>query len=209
MTSSDSKVTKIQTHFKALSEASPSLNAASDELTKTVAILDESLKKLNVGLTAWVTFRSRDDDDAYHPERYDNDQIGYCKVNGTWGIALRRVWGDPSSDVYGGDGPWLFNDASREMRVYGVDKIPEVIEALAKEALSATKQIQEKTKQVLELASVVKEIADAPKDKKVIAPGYQSPRTMKDLAALAKGVQKGMKSMEDLADLAKGQQGSK
>jgi hypothetical protein len=208
MTSSDSKVTKIQTHFKALSEASPSLNAASDELTKTIGILDESLKKLNVGLTAWVTFRSRVDDE-YHPERFDDDQIGYCKLNGTWGIALRRVWGDPSYDADGGEGPWLFNDASREMRLSSVDKIPELIEALAKEALSTTKKIQEKTKQVLELAGAVKEIADAPKDKKVIAPGYQSPRTMNDLAALAKGVQGTMKSMKDLADLAKGQQGSK
>lgn len=202
MTSSDSKVTKIQTHFKALSEASPSLNTASDELTKSVAILDESLKKLNIGLTVWVSFRFRGPFQGSDP--YDEDQIGYCKVNGTWGIALRHIWGE-EPDWFNEEGPWLFHDASREMRLYSVDKIPDVIEALAKEALSTTKQIQEKTKQVLELASVVKEIADAPK---VIAPGYQSPRTMKDLAALAKGVQESMKSMKDLADLTKGQQGS-
>jgi hypothetical protein len=203
MTSSDSKVTKIQTHFKALSEASPSLNAASDELTKTVAILDESLKKLNIGLTVWVSFRFRGPFQGCDP--YDEDQIGYCKVNGTWGIALRHIWGE-EPDGFNEEGPWLFHDAPRDLRVYGVDKIPDVIESLAKEALDTTKKIQEKTKQVLELASVVKEIADAPKGKKVIVPGYQSPHTMKDLAALAKGVQAGVK---DLADLAKSQQGSK
>ena len=74
MTSSDSKIEKIQTHFKALSSVAPTLNAASDELTKAVAVLDENLKKLNVGLTAWVTFRSR----AVHPsmrdEEYDDDE---------------------------------------------------------------------------------------------------------------------------------------
>lgn len=190
MTSSDSKVTKIQTHFRALSEASPSLNAASDELTQSVAILDESLKKLNVGLTAWVTFRSRSDDDD--PAAYDDDQIGYCKIKGVWGIALRHMWGDVQADWGREEGPWFFNDAPREMRIASVDMIPDVIEALAKEALNATKRIQEKTKQVIELANVVQGIANEPKGKPLprpVVPGYKSPSTFKDLADIAKGVQ--------------------
>ncbi len=153
MTSSDSKITKIQTHFKALSEASPSLNAASDELTKSVALLDDSLKKLNIGLAVWVTFLDHDVDER--GDRYDVDQIGYCKVNGTWGIALRHIWGQEASDWHNEEGPWLFNDASREMRLYSVDKIPEVIEALARDALNTTKKIQEKAKEVRELATAI------------------------------------------------------
>ena len=138
MTSSDSKVSKIQTHFQALSETASSLNAASDELTQTVALLDESLKKLNVGLSAWVSFRSRDNDDD--PYEYDVNQIGYCKVNGTWGIALRHIWGHEGLDRHSEDGPWLFNDASREMRLASVDKIPDVIEELAKVAASTDQE---------------------------------------------------------------------
>src|SRR5215472_6474492 len=56
MASSDSKVEKIQTHFQVLSNAASQLNAASDELTRVIGVLDEALKKLNVGLTVWVTF---------------------------------------------------------------------------------------------------------------------------------------------------------
>jgi len=177
MASSDTKVTKVQSDFHTLSEIASSLNAASDELTKTVTILDESLKKLNVGLSVWVSFRSRADEDT--PYIFDEDQIGYCKVNGTWGIALRRIWGNETLDGYSEDGPWLFNDASREMRLLSVDQIPGVIEALAKEAFNTTTKIQEKTKKVRELAEAIAPFTDQTKGKSLtiaesMAAGHKS-----------------------------------
>jgi hypothetical protein len=149
----DTKIAKIQTSFQALSEIAPALNTASDELTKTVSYLDEALKKLNIGLAAWVTFRYRGGEDE--PQAYDEDQIGYSKVNGVWGIALKRIWGDPARGIYGHEGPWLFNDASREMRLLSVDKIPEVIEQLAKDAVDTKKKIEEKTEEVRTLADAI------------------------------------------------------
>jgi hypothetical protein len=44
-----------------------------------------------------------------------------------------------------------------------VDKIPELIEALGKEASETTKRVQKKTKQVHELASAIDKIAVEPK----------------------------------------------
>ncbi len=161
MTSDDSKLAKIQTHFQALSTVASSLNTASDELTKVVGILDEALKKLNIGLIVWVPFRFRVDDDS--PTEYDQDEIGYAKVQGNWGLALRRIWGDESRDEYFRDGPWLFNDAPRELRLLGVDRLPELIEALGKEALHTTKKVQEKTKELRELAAAIDQIGKAPK----------------------------------------------
>jgi hypothetical protein len=157
MTSNDSKVEKVLTHFQTLSSVASSLNQASDELTKIVTILDEALKNLNVGLTVWVTFRSR----AVEPEpdAYDDDQIGYGKVNGKWGIALRHIWGNYGWDAHDIEGPWLFNEAPREMRLHGVDKIPEVIAALGKEAFDITKKIHEKTQEVRKLANAIEKIA--------------------------------------------------
>lgn len=157
MSSIDPKVLKLQTHFQALSQIASSLNAASDELRKTVASLDESLKRLNVGISAWVTFLSKGDQSE--PESYDDDQIGYCKVNGTWGIALRRVFGDPIRDYHNEEGPWLFNDASRDMRLQSVDHIPALIEALAKEAFNTTKKLEEKNKRLRELAEAIAPIS--------------------------------------------------
>jgi hypothetical protein len=155
MTSSDSKVTKIQLQYQALAVISTSLNNASDELTKSVSVLDESLKKLNVGLSAWVSFRSR----TVSGDQYDEDQIGYCKVDGKWGIALRRIWGDYTEEGSGEEGPRLFNDASREWRILAADKIPEVIEALSQQASETTKKVQEKARVVGELASAIESIA--------------------------------------------------
>jgi hypothetical protein len=175
MSSDDQKITKIQTHFQTLSNLAASLNKASDELTKAVSVLDEALKKLNIGLTVWVNYASR----AVEEWEFDDDQIGYCKVNGKWGIALQRFWGDHQRDTFGGEGPWLFNDAPREMRLRSVDKIPELIEALSKEAFNTTRKIQEKTSEVTELAKVVEQIGDGvlgnigspePRVKKMIKP---------------------------------------
>jgi methyl-accepting chemotaxis protein len=161
MASDDSNVAKIQTRFQELSSLAASLNTASDELTKVVSVLDESLKKLNVGLTVWVTFRFRGDDNF--PEEYDVDQIGYAKVNGTWGLALRNISGDHSISRFEEEGPWLFKDGPREFRVLGVEKILEVVEALAKSAADTTKRVQEKTKQVRELATALEKPTDESK----------------------------------------------
>jgi hypothetical protein len=48
-----------------------------------------------------------------------------------------------------------------------VDKIPEVIEALAKEAFNTTKRIQEKTKEVRELAAAISSLMIETKAKSV------------------------------------------
>jgi methyl-accepting chemotaxis protein len=153
----DSRIEKLQTDFQALANIASELNAASDLLTRSIGVLDESLKKLSVGLTVWVTFSSRGDDDQ--PHLYDLDQVGYCKVNGTWGLAIRNIWGDESSDWQKEDGPWLFNDAPRELRLRSVDQIPAVIAKLAESALETTKRIQKKTQEVMELAKAITDVA--------------------------------------------------
>jgi prefoldin subunit 5 len=182
MASSDSKIEAIQKQFQVLSGVASSLNTASDELTRAVAALDEALKKLNVGLTAWVTFSKIVEEE--YPEIYDSQQIGYCKVNGTWGIALRHISGDAESGEQDEDGPWLFSDASREMRIQAVDKIPELIEALSKEASETTRKIQEKTKQVTDLADAIRQDTN-----KIVANGL-SPGQIKAIIAAVSAQQK-------------------
>jgi hypothetical protein len=159
MNSDDSKIARVRARFQELSTLASSLNTASDELTKVVGILDEALKKLNVGLTVWENFRFRGDESD--PQFYDTDQIGYAKVSGTWGLALRRIWGNEAFDDHHSDGPWLFKDAPRELRLAAADKIPEVIEALAKATSATTKEVQEKTERARELATAIDEVANA------------------------------------------------
>jgi uncharacterized phage infection (PIP) family protein YhgE len=163
MSLTDSKISKIQTQFQNLTSVANSLNTASDELTKVVSVLDEALKKLNVGLEAWVTFSKWSDE-----HRSCAEQVGYCKLNGKWGIAIQRLttWteaiGQDEDDL---DGPWHFNEAARDIRLEAVDKLPELIEELGKQALHTTKKVQEKTNQVRELATAITEITNSPKAK--------------------------------------------
>jgi hypothetical protein len=154
---------KIQMNFQALSVVASSLNSASDQFTQVIGVLDEALKKLNIGLTVWVIFGDRGDEQD--PSRYDCDQLGYCKVDGKWGIAVRHIWGHEDFDAHNEDGPWLFKDAPREMRLRSVDKIPELIKSLSEEASSTTKKIQEKTKEVRELAAAISSVTTETKAK--------------------------------------------
>jgi len=101
-----------------------------------------------------VTFCDKPDKDD--PDIYDYDQIGYCKVNSTWGIAIQNLWGDADAERHESEGPWLFTDAPREMRIQAVDKIPALIEALSKQASETQKKIEEKTKQVRSLADALR-----------------------------------------------------
>jgi len=158
----DSKIAEVQKHFQALSSVASSLNTASDALTKVVTSLDEALKRLNAGVTAWVTFRSHVEPNS-DSETYDEDQIGYCKIRGTWGISLRHIWGNSGWEEHNSDGPWLFNDAPRDLRLHSVDKIPELIEALAKEASETAKQVRESTQRASALAGAIERIVMAEK----------------------------------------------
>jgi hypothetical protein len=163
---SGDQITKIQTHFQTLSSEAKSLNAASDELTRVVGVLDDALRKLNVGITVWIEVSAwREEVPVYMTDelvRHGSSEIGYCKVNGKWGIALRRLEGDDVSGETDIDGPWLFPDSPRELRLSGVDKIPEVIEKLGQEAAKTAKKIQRKTKDVQDLADAIVQIAKEP-----------------------------------------------
>jgi hypothetical protein len=142
-------------NFSNLSKATSILNKASGELASAISQLDEMLQNLNIGLTAWITFRSRETES---PE-YDNDQLGYAKVSGKWGLAIQRIYGDPSQGQEDVVGPWLFNDASRELRLLAVDKIPELLELLANVAAKTAERVEEKTRHVRVVTSAVQTLA--------------------------------------------------
>jgi hypothetical protein len=150
MSSSESKIEKIQNSYQQLSAEAHSLNAVSDEFTKAVGVLDEAIKKLNVGLTVWVNFSSWKEG----PD-YSADQIGYAKVNGTWGIALRSIAGSDFMERDEITGPWLFKDAPREFRLEAVEHIPKLIEALAKSAAQTREKLKAKTIEAQELAAAI------------------------------------------------------
>jgi hypothetical protein len=144
---------RVHASFRQLSASATNLNNASNELRDTISTLDAALKKLNLGISAWVKISGDVDVDG---EFWSRD-IGYTKIADTWGIALRDFSGnhnDPEAG-YTKYEEWLFNDAPRWMRIEGVGKIADLLESLTKQADTTAERIKKKTEEAKELAAAI------------------------------------------------------
>jgi len=147
MASSD----EVAPNLRELSTTADLLNKSSDELTGVVGLLDGALQKLNIGLSVWVTYEEWNDERG---ETATKNQIGYDKVAGKWGIALRRQHWDLGDENT--DGPWLFTDAPREMRLASVDYLSPLLHELNKKASETARRVSEKAQQTRKLVVVIK-----------------------------------------------------
>ena len=148
---------RVQVYYKQLSQAATNINTASDELGKAISALDAALKKLNLGISAWVTISGGERPDQIFWSR----DIGYAKVGHIWGIAIRTVSGHYNFPEEGDEEKWLFNEAPRWIRIEAVGKIPDLLETLVKRTEETTKKIKNKTKRALELAEAIEAVSES------------------------------------------------
>jgi hypothetical protein len=146
---------RIQTTFKQLSHAAVDLNTASDELSKPIYVCEAALKKLNLGIPAWVEL-SGADAGGYWWDR----GLGYTQLKDRWGIALRTRQGHHADDEGDTEEFWSFNDAPRWMRIEAVAKLPDLLEALLKQAQDTTQKIRKRIAQANELVEAISKVAD-------------------------------------------------
>lgn len=146
---------RLRSAFEQLSSSARSLNTSTDELSEIFAAFDDSLKKLNLGIIAWVTFCNSSDEPGWFSYL---DQLGYTKIGGKWGLAIRQLKCDEQHDETEVLQEWLLAEAPRALRIKAVDGLPELAENLAKEVKSATKRIDEKLALARELLTVVKDL---------------------------------------------------
>ncbi len=152
---------RAQNSYRQLSLAAVDLNSASDELGQVIGVLDAALKKLNLGISAWVEISGNDalSDGGTH---WWSREIGYGKIGEKWGVALRTRSGhydhpDDDSEQY-----WLFNEAPRWMRIEAVGRIPDVLDQLVKQTEETTKTLKTKTAQAYELAQAIYDLSEEP-----------------------------------------------
>lgn len=131
----------LKTSFDELRKAAGVLNTASDEFGKPIAQLDKALKRLNLGVPAWVTIERQDNGDVGY---FWMRQLGYGKIGPRWGIAIREMSGFVDDPERESCEEWLFSDAPRALRIQAIDKLPDLITKLAKEATSMAHELQEK-----------------------------------------------------------------
>jgi hypothetical protein len=80
---------RVRYSFERLSKTANSLNTASDRLNQAIEQLNDALKKLNLGISSWVSFHVYEDGPLS-----DVHEIGYGKINGKWGIGIRKTLED-------------------------------------------------------------------------------------------------------------------
>ncbi|HEY0307042.1 MAG TPA: hypothetical protein VGB94_02690 [Acidobacteriaceae bacterium] len=159
--------TSVSASYLELTKAAEVLNGVTDAFGKAVSEIDDALKKLNLGIMAWVKVDEEgadSDDPTYYIE-----EIGYSKIGGKWGIALRTRVGNLA---YGDDDredveSWLFNEATRTLRLKAIVKLPELVNKLSQEAAKMTNQLQSK----LADAQAIAVALNPPKSKGFIVKG--------------------------------------
>ena len=143
-------LSRVENSFRQLATTAQALNTASEDLGKVIRQLDASLKKLGLGVTAWVSVNGTSDD-----VQYWTTELGYAKTDGKWGLSLREVTGShlDSNDV--SEQVWSYNEAPRQQRAEAVEKIPDLLEKLLQHAQDATRELKEKIEHATELTSLV------------------------------------------------------
>ena len=144
---------KVSATFRQLEAAATQLNAVSDQLGESITALDLILKRLNLGIPAWEKIAG--DYDA-NTGSFWAHEIGYAKIDGKWGIALRTRDGDAADPEDEHIERWLFSDAPRKLRLDAIDKLPELLDRLIKEAESIAEKIKDKIGRAQQVVTAVK-----------------------------------------------------
>ena len=141
---------RAQTAFRKLVVSAANLNSVSDELRQTITEIEAALRKLNVGLAAWVNISTSSGERG---DSWSRD-LGYTRYGKDWYVALRTTYSDVTEDDDNED-QWPFNEAPRWMRVEAIGKLPELIEALAKQADDTAEKIKRKNAEAKQFTEAI------------------------------------------------------
>jgi prefoldin subunit 5 len=153
---------RLAAAYKRLAASAAILNAASDEFTEPIAELDAALAKLNIGLITWEKIIAGEDNGGGFWSR----EVGYTRVKGTWGLAIRTLAGQYGWEEDASEETWLFRDAPRSYRIEAVEKLPDLLEGLIGNADKTSKKLKEKAVEARALAAALKQATDELKTQK-------------------------------------------
>ena len=153
----DERLERISAAFEKLAVSATELNVASDEFARPISDIDAALQKLNLGISAWVKFAEEQDASA---EWFWSQSLGYAKVSGRWGIAIRTLRGnliEPDEET------WLFNDAPRSYRLEALEKLPKLLEELAKTSSETARVLKSRITATKQVAMTISQMAASAK----------------------------------------------
>jgi len=193
---------RVFSSFQKLSSAAKNLNKVSDELGQAITAIDYILQRLNLGVPTWIQIHGGTDERT--GEDFWSRDVGYAKIGNRWGIALRTREGNYNFPEDEQCESWLFNDAPRWIRVEGVEKIPDLLEALIKNTEETTEKIKGKIDHAKQFAGALEQAAAGkPASKKVVSVTHTLVDTSPATTAMAEIGRSAAKAIADTAALPK------
>jgi len=151
----------VRASFQGLAKTARNLNFTSDALGKYVSEIEEALKSLNLGVSAWVTISKSTRMDGMATW---NEELGYDKIGKNWCIGLRSYQQTEWDEEYIDFERWTFNEGPREVRIRAIDRLPDLIRELDSEASRITKRIADKLPVACDLATEIRVIPETRTD---------------------------------------------
>lgn len=145
-----------------IATAAADVNAASSELGETIEAIESFLEARGLGVPAWVKVKGWED----HYGAYWKRELGYDRFGRDWHIAIRESRGNVNDPEPDDPEVWPFNRAPRKTRISAVDKIPELLAELIKEAERTARRLREKAAEATAFAATLKISPATKKSKK-------------------------------------------
>lgn len=145
--------------YKRLVASSETHRSASYEFSKPFAEIERAIKSLNLPVVTWQKMAGGSDNYGGYWSR----DVGYARTKGIWGLAIRSVRGHDSWDEDDIE-QWPFDEAPSSLRLEALDKLPDLLEEIIKNADKTTKKLEEKTPDALDLARAIKDAATELRD---------------------------------------------
>jgi hypothetical protein len=120
--------------------AAADLNAASNDLGATIIAIEAFLESRNIGVPAWVRVKGWENEGGEYWKR----ELGYDWVGGSWHLAIRESHGHENYPDQVDGFTLAFNSSPRKARISAVDKLPELLKELIKEAGRTARRLREK-----------------------------------------------------------------
>jgi hypothetical protein len=126
----------LQDSFQKLTASAAKLNAITDEeVARAIEHLEAALKRLNLEVITWAEMETGD----MEGQVWWSHGIGYYRG---LGIALRAMQGGFSSNERVDEHRWRFNEASRSLRIEGIQYLPNLLEKLVEETEATTERVE-------------------------------------------------------------------
>jgi hypothetical protein len=142
--------------LKQLQPVAAAVEAAAAELSKPVSAIETALKRMNIGYEAWTTYKQ-----GSYEENWWKWDIGYSRIGSRWGIAIKVSSGDETDPERDQSERWFFNESPLYLRHPSIDKLPDLLEALAKTGETVAGKLTRAAERAATIAEAV-----APKAKK-------------------------------------------